>query len=109
MKPITKERFFEVAAVYGCNRQLASDLWYCRPVDHLTDTEDEITGNLKLLDKDWIARMNPKAVTLERHIYVAGCGGDCAICKALKRSPIHNLEPVETPGLVAFTDRGRVC
>jgi hypothetical protein len=103
-KPITKERFFEIASTYGLNRQAASDLWFCQPVDHFEDAEEHIIGNFELLaTPEWVKRINEAATGLTRHLYqsgVYGAGRFCRVCNNQKNTPIHNLE-IDTPAAIA--------
>jgi len=107
-KPITRERFFEIAALYGLNLQASADIWFCRPVDHMSDSEDVIIGNFKLMAVgDWAERMNAAASGLERHEFVADVTGQvCEFCHNRKYTPIHFLAPVDAPASIA-TDKGR--
>lgn len=110
-KPIDKARFIQIVMTeYGANLHLASDLWYLRPVDHQHDTEDEIRGNLELMGRDWIQRNNPRAETIDRHDYIndKAAADKCAVCRGLKRSAPHNLEPLQVKGaIVAFGEQTR--
>lgn len=103
-KPITKERFFEIASTYGLNRQAASDIWFCQPVDHSGDSEEHIIGNFELLaTPEWIKGMNEAAAALERHLYQSGAygvGRFCRVCNRRKHTPIHNLD-IEAPAAIA--------
>lgn len=103
-RPITKERFFEIAASYGLERQAAADIWFCQPIDHFNDSEDAIIGNFELIAAPgWAAKMNDCAAKLERHLYqsgVAGAGRFCRQCNNPKNTPIHNLD-IEAPAAIA--------
>lgn len=105
-KPITRERFFEIATTYGLNRQAAADIWFCRPVDHMSDSEDVIIGNFKLMAVDgWAERMNAAATALERHQFEPDVTGQvCEHCKNRKYTPIHFIEAPAAPAAIA-TDR----
>jgi len=95
-QPITKTRFLELAATFGANRFLASDLWYFRPVDHQHDTEDEVTGNLVLMKQDgWIERNNGLAEALNRHTFKRGPGGKCSFCDRRRLAAEHNTDPID--------------
>jgi hypothetical protein len=101
--PVNKTRFLEIAAEYGINRFLASDLWYFRPVDHAHDTEDEVRGNLELMKADgWIGRNNVMAENLIRHQYQRGPGGKCEFCNRRRLAAEHNTEPADqNPAAIA--------
>jgi len=96
-RKLTKQQFLELAAEYGANRWLASDLWYFRPHEHEDDTEEIIRGNLELLKKEhWIERNNRKAEAVERHTYLRVYNGErCNVCGRNKRAAEHNTEPVQ--------------
>jgi hypothetical protein len=104
--PITKARFFEIAATYGLNRQAASDIWFCQPIDHFNDSEDVIIGNFELIATPaWAKNMNESATKLERHLYqsgVAGAGRFCRECGRKKQTPTHNLD-IDTPAAAIVT------
>lgn len=92
--PLTKERFLELAAEYGCNSFLASDLWFVRPVQKAHDEEDIVKGNFEMMKRDgWIERNNGAAERLLRHEWEPTAKGRCARCGNNKRSPFHNTEP----------------
>jgi hypothetical protein len=110
-KPITKERFFEIAAGYGLGRQAASDIWFCQPIEHFDDAEEHIIGNFELIaTPGWAAKMNEAAAKLERHPYRTGVGGIrfCRNCQNAKNTPIHNLEILDTPAAIATPERRRL-
>lgn len=96
-RKLRQQEFMELAAEYGANRHLASDLWYFRPREHEDDTEDIIRGNLELLKKEhWIERNNVKALAVERHSYLRVYNGErCAVCGRNKRAAEHNTYPVQ--------------
>lgn len=111
-QPIKKDRFFEIAATYGLNRQAASDIWFCQPIDHFDDSEDAIIGNFELIATPaWAAKMNECATKLERHLYqsgVAGTGRFCRECGNRRNTPIHNLEILDNPAAIVTVDRRRL-
>ncbi len=101
-RKLTKQQFLDIAAEYGANRFLASDLWYFRPREHEDDTEEIIRGNFELLKKErWIERNNGKAEAAERHAYLRVYNGErCAVCGRNKRAAEHNTEPCTSQGLL---------
>jgi hypothetical protein len=91
-EPISKPRFFQVAAEFNIGRALASDIWFVRPIEHANDTEDEIRGNLSLMAPEWIEKHNQQAENLPRHHYQRGNLGRCQVCGEPKRTVVHNME-----------------
>ena len=106
-KPISRDRFFEIATTFGLNQKAAADIWFCRPIDHMSDSEDVIIGNFKMMCVDgWAERMNAAANALERHVFEPDVTGQvCEHCKNRKYTPIHFIDPAAPAASIATTPR----